>query len=345
MCHFIQMGKEAPNSFAIFRLPHAQKPLMVIGNISEKIIDYALLEENAIVISPFNCGQKAFSIPFNKLEEIDEKKIPSFHFSQNKYTALGEEHYIETVEKGIEKLHANKLSKVVLANTKTIKNSRFEPMLYFKKLEEKYPTAFIYFISSPQTGTWFGASPEPLVRTENNQLQTVAMAGTLAQTPQAIWSNKEREEQAMVCQYLEDKLSAAALPFKKNGPFNYAAGALTHLRTEYFCEGIPSNNSMAKFIEEINPTPAVAGIPKEEAIQFIEKEEGFKRNLYAGFIGIKQYNEAQLFVNIRCMEWQRETLTLFAGAGITKDSNPQREWEETKNKMITMEALINLHND
>ncbi len=339
------MEKEAANSFAIFRLPYAPKPLMVIGNISENLHNFHSIEDNAFLVSPFNSGNKVFTIPFDKVEEFDQNKLPPFCFSHKQYDNLGQLNYIQLLEKGITKLQQNSLKKVVLANTKTIEINRFEPIQYYKNLEAKYPGAFVYVVSSPETGTWFGASPEPLIRAENNKMQTVSMAGTLARTTHADWSEKEREEQEFVSNYLEQKLAAAKLPFQKNGPFNYIAGKLTHLRTEYTCESIPDRESMAKFIEEINPTPAVAGIPKAESIAFIENEEGFKRNLYAGFIGLKMKENLHLFVNIRCMEWQNKKLTLFAGAGITAQSVPQKEWEETQNKMKTMEDIINLHND
>jgi len=83
-------------------------------------------------------------------------------------------------------------------------------------------------------------------------------------------------------------------------------------------------------------------LPKQEAIQFIEKEEGLKREFYAGLIGpILNNNEIHLYVNLRCLSFDKTQIRQFAGGGITSESDPVKEWEETKNKMaLTRKKLV-----
>ena len=93
-------------------------------------------------------------------------------------------------------------------------------------------------------------------------------------------------------------------------------------------------------LNQLNPTPAVAGLPKAIAIKEIAKLENFNRSYYTGFLGIASSSILELFVNLRCMELNPKTATLYAGAGITKDSIPELEWAETRKKMMSIEKYL-----
>jgi isochorismate synthase len=88
-----------------------------------------------------------------------------------------------------------------------------------------------------------------------------------------------------------------------------------------------------------HPTSAVGGMPLEEAMQFIHQTESYKRSLYAGYLGpqnLKNDGECNFYVNIRCLRWHQTYIELFAGAGITASSYPEKEFQETENKMATL---------
>ena len=93
----------------------------------------------------------------------------------------------------------------------------------------------------------------------------------------------------------------------------------------------------------------MAGLPKEIALNQIQKLENFKRSNYAGFIGVHTNENAYLYVNLRCMEWHFNEATLYAGAGITGSSLPEAEWIETRRKMSSLEQFLQsnptLHSD
>lgn len=121
-------------------------------------------------------------------------------------------------------------------------------------------------------------------------------------------------------------------------------------------------NSLEKIILALHPTPAVCGLPKEKARRFILKEEGYNREYYTGFLGelnksqVTQRSrnrrnvenlayravkkETSLFVNLRCMKIEGHKAVLFIGGGITKDSVPEDEWQETVNKSQTMKKVL-----
>jgi isochorismate synthase len=120
--------------------------------------------------------------------------------------------------------------------------------------------------------------------------------------------------------------------------------------------------NMKKLILALHPTPAVCGLPKAPAKKFILENENYNREFYTGFLGElnlkktlqrsgnrkNRENQAYtsitktsaLFVNLRCMKLEVSKAVLFVGGGITKDSDPVAEWEETSNKAQTMKRVL-----
>lgn len=94
-------------------------------------------------------------------------------------------------------------------------------------------------------------------------------------------------------------------------------------------------------LKNLHPTPAVCGIPKADTYQFICNEEGYDRQYYSGIIGrLNPASDTQLYVNLRCMRIDKHTATLFAGSGILTSSTAESEWEETCEKMKTMQTIL-----
>ncbi len=91
----------------------------------------------------------------------------------------------------------------------------------------------------------------------------------------------------------------------------------------------------------MHPTPAVCGIPLDSAKQFIKQTEGYDRKYYTGFLGPCNVNgKTNLFVNLRCAELFANNINLYIGGGITKDSIPEKEWEETELKSKTLLSVL-----
>jgi isochorismate synthase len=91
----------------------------------------------------------------------------------------------------------------------------------------------------------------------------------------------------------------------------------------------------------LHPTSAVCGVPKAPSLDFIDKVEGYDRSFYSGFLGPAQVGgDTHLFVNLRTVRFKDGKATFFAGAGITEDSVPAREWEETELKCDTLLKVI-----
>ena len=89
------------------------------------------------------------------------------------------------------------------------------------------------------------------------------------------------------------------------------------------------------------PAGTVSGAPKISAIEILSRLEKVKRRFYAGAVGYLQPSgDLDFCIGIRCALKQDSTWTLQAGGGIVYDSTPDREWEETNEKLGALKEII-----
>lgn len=194
---------------------------------------------------------------------------------------------------------------------------------------------------------WTGATPERLLKAEQNKFYSVALAGTRKYegTTDVNWPNKEKEEQQFVTEYILDNLKNVASEIVVSSPYTAKAGNLLHIKTDI--EGVLNEKStLREVVSVLHPTPAVCGLPKVTAKDFIIRNEGYDRQYYTGYLGElnKDFTgddgETDLYVNLRCMQIKDGSAIIYSGCGITKDSVPEKEYTETVNKSMTMKKLI-----
>jgi isochorismate synthase EntC len=88
----------------------------------------------------------------------------------------------------------------------------------------------------------------------------------------------------------------------------------------------------------LHPTPAVAGRPRDAAIEWIVGHEGFDRGRYAGAVGwVDATGNGQWAVSVRCAEVDGRRARVFAGNGIVAGSDPGTELTETQ---VKLQALL-----
>ena len=98
---------------------------------------------------------------------------------------------------------------------------------------------------------------------------------------------------------------------------------------------------MTRTLSLLHPTPAVCGLPRDNALATIRLAEPDARSFYAGFSGpLFLHGETRLYVSLRCMELIGDRASLYAGGGIMPESTVETEWEETRRKMATMRSLF-----
>lgn len=256
--------------------------------------------------------------------------------------------FTQQVEAIQSKIKAGVISKAVLSRIKVEEGVEGINLVgLFNTLCQSYSNAFVYILQMPTVGCWIGASPEPLVLIENNQAKTTSIAGTQVLGNRAIsdivWQPKEINEQAIVTGYIDDVLSKfGATNVVKAGPASYQAGNLVHLKTQFTFNSAAVRPVLGQFVDALQPTPSVCGLPKANAMDVVLSVEQHNREYYSGFLGpINIGGRTSLFVNLRCMKVLPHGFAFFVGAGITEGSIPEHEWEETSHKMMTLLSVVN----
>jgi isochorismate synthase len=352
--------------FASFRLPLESEIISLVQHHSapEKLKSLNDIDKKTgFVIAPFHETEQLgtyFLEPdcvyfSNEIEDIylkklsENKKFKTLQRNINheiKSTCPAE--FIGNVNSAVKAMFSGKYHKVVLSKIRVEKlKKNFSAPDFFLKLCSKYPHAFVYIVQLPNVGCWMGATPEPLLVIENEQVKTVSLAGTQITTGADIdsyhWSPKEIEEQGIVTNFIENLLHSLEIEnIVKVGPENYQAANLIHLKTAFEFPVTELRNRFSEFLKALHPTPSVGGLPKNAARNFILENEKHDREYYTGFLGpVNINNKSAVFVNLRCLQLLDNQFVLYSGAGITSSSIAQKEWEETDNKMMTMMNVMN----
>ena len=375
--HYLHVMAEALQkgfALAMWRLPNANEKQVLICEEPVTVEPETPFEEfeKGFVIAPFLPGSKkiflkadgywsstlnepelspSFSQKFSSHNNV-EKEIDASTFRwhiQDQHISVSHQPYQHVVEKAIRFIESGKAEKIVPSRTQYIE-TKIELLQSFDALCAKYPSAMVSLISTPATGTWLGATPELLVAVENDQFfKTVALAGTKPYLPgtdlkSVAWTQKEIEEQALVERYIIQCLKKIRLrEYEEFGPKTIVAGNLLHLKSEFTVDMKATNFPQlgSVMLQLLHPTSAVCGMPLSASLDFLNKEEGYNRGLYSGYLGpVKLKDQTQLFVNLRCLQVHKNGIQLYAGAGVTADSDPQKEYEETEMKMSTLLKVI-----
>ena len=275
-------------------------------------------------------GEEISGIPAGILEE-NEIELPDAISTKERHGR-----YVGEI---ISSLKDDENKKVVAARALRL-NKGVDPDILFDRITETYPDAFVFFISTKEFGNWIGASPELLIERNGNDWMSMALAGTRPKNTGGDWDFKNRKEQEIVADYIKSLFILNGLEINEIKEDTFIAGPVEHIRTLFKARGIPKNGPL-NFISELSPTPALCGFPKKEAIQTITKWEGESRKLYGGLVGLYENPESfRLYVNLRSAVLNPSEILMYAGGGITKDSHPEVEWEETERKLGTLLNII-----
>jgi isochorismate synthase len=336
--------------FVFYRKPQEENVFAIFQNdnllytdveLSQKGFVFAAFDdkEKTIIFPSHRCKTYQFSyISKQKSIAKSKKRYP------NKEKSLKEQH-IQLVQKGIDAVRKGTFSKVVLSRKEDIIFPEESIKMIFKRLLDHYPEAFVYVWFHPVIGLWMGASPEILLKVTDGRFKTMALAGTQSfrGDMNVIWNKKEKQEQQFVTDYILSDLDKDQLIVSK--PFTLKAGSLLHICTEIHGE-ISDKNNIKNLVKRLQPTPAICGLPREESKAFILQYENYDRSFYTGFLGELdpgQNQNTSLFVNLRCMQIDlkaKDKAVLYIGGGITIDSDPVKEWEETVVKSEIMKKVL-----
>ena len=260
------------------------------------------------------------------------------------------EDYREAVARARSRIRGGALRKVVLARTVGVDAGwSLDPRRLAHRLRAVDPEAYTFVVplrdgeAGPRR-SFVGASPELLLSRHGSDVRSNPLAGSAprsgdpdedrANAEALAGSAKDREEHAIVVEAVADTLRplCAQLTFDPE-PVLRETPNIWHLSTRFHGVLREPAPSALDLVAELHPTPAVAGAPREAALDTISDVEPFDRDRYAGPVGwMDARGDGEWAIALRCAELRGDRAILYAGAGIVAGSDPDEEVDETERK-------------
>lgn len=336
-----QLNAQLP--FVVYRKPKEEEVNAIFQNDSglNRVTDFS---KSGFVFASFDTENAPILLKEDKrlkFQFSDSEPIPSFR-NNSTNSGMGYDDYIDLLEKAVNDIDSGKFQKVVLSRVMEVEN-RTSPIKLLQRTLSTYKNAFCYLWYHPKVGMWLGATPEILLQSQSRVFTTMSLAGTMKyeRVSKPVWGNKELNEQVLVTDYILNALEGKVSNIVKSDKETVRAGELLHLRTRI--TGDLKEGGLHDTIKALHPTPAICGFPKKAALNFILNNEGYKREFYGGYLGelnLGTEKSATLYVNLRCMQKVADKMKIYVGGGVTEDSAPEKEWQETVNKTGTMLRVL-----
>ena len=352
---------ERGSSFALWRIPGEARIHLRVQTEGEPRLLYDVKELNlrgGFIIAPFCVSDRHPIVVIDKTRATvipiqADGASPSFRpvEGERPFPVSDEwdyRRYAACFHKFLDALTSGEQEKLVLSRQKeTVRPAGVSIGEAFRRAVERYIYSYVYLCHTPATGTWMGSTPEILLAGRHGAWQTVALAGTQRLDHGRVpteWDAKNRREQQLVADYIHAQLRTLGIGARTVGPYPARAGELSHLKTEFHFS-LPDERRIGEVLDLLHPTPAVCGLPKEKAYDFILRHEGYDRAYYSGFVGLLDpEGETSLYVNLRCVHIQPSKFTFYAGGGLLVSSSLDEEWRETGDKMGTMGRTVSIDN-
>ena len=243
-------------------------------------------------------------------------------------------------------LEQGSVRKVVLARSERFSatDGSFDAVDTAFRMREQQKGCTVFFVRRRGGQAFVGATPEELIRRTGNDVATMSLAGTrrredsenadAALGEELLASHKDRHEQQLVTQAIMEALFPVVEELVLSRVPEIAKLAdVQHLRTRLVGR-LREDVSVFELADRLHPSPAVGGLPRVEALEWIEENEGLDRGWYAGPIGwVRPGGDGLLVIAIRSVLVDSEEATAFVGCGLVENSDPHSEWEESQAKL------------
>ncbi len=258
------------------------------------------------------------------------------------------ERLVNKVLSGIEQ---QEFKKVVLARKTSLKlNDNLSAAQLLKASYGHNHHSFHFLLCLDSKISFMGSTPERLYFRQGSELQTEALAGTIGRGENAAqdlelanWLSKDSKN-LNENQYVVDDIVERLQPHSESVSVEEEAHLVRLRKVQHLKRCIRSELKTGingiQLLSALQPTAAVAGLPRKEAIDFITEHEPFARGWYAGSMGYFSQHKAEFCVAIRSALVLDKEVQLFAGAGIVPGSVAEHEWQELDKKMSTLLSLI-----
>ncbi|MFJ5362548.1 isochorismate synthase MenF [Pectobacterium sp. CHL-2024] len=255
--------------------------------------------------------------------------------------------WIDLLQRALHDINTGLMEKVVLARATTLTLTQpLQATTFMAASRAANHHCFHFMLAHDARHAFLGSSPERLYRRRGSELETEALAGTVASdarkaTELADWlmnDTKNQCENMLVVDDICQRLQQSALSLDVMPPEIVRLRKVQHLRRTIHATLHTASDSAC--LNALQPTAAVAGLPRQEARRFIAEHEPFERGWYAGSAGYLSRQQSEFSVALRSAEVRDHVLTLYAGAGIVAGSDPEQEWQELENKAAGLRSLL-----
>ena len=254
------------------------------------------------------------------------------------------------VSTAVDRIQSGKLDKVVLARDFTGHSDQdIEPRTILKKLAAEYPSTWNFSVAG-----LVGATPELLLRLSRKMVTSRVLAGTISKTgnderdlalaASLARSSKDLEEHLYAVQSVADALEPFCTSTNvPDAPYVLHLANVMHLATDVtgaIAEKLAHVDAFT-ILEQLHPSAAVCGTPREQAGQLITEIESMSRGRYAGPVGwIDAAGDGELGIALRCGQIDGDSIRIFAGCGIVASSDPDKELAESVAKLVPMRSAL-----
>lgn len=332
------------NGFAIYKLPNAKKAVTIEGKVEKIRYLKEIKEQQGYLIAPFDTNRHEILLIKSDVVTIQPLNTNlSITNTDKEYSIISKSMYEPTFNIFHEAVTNGSFHKLVLSRYIELCVGLRDPKQIFHIACACYPNQMVTLFCTEKSGMWIIATPEILLTsTAKGMYKTMALAGTKSAYCHNKWSKKNCQEQKIVSDYVKYAIAPFAGSMKITEPYSTLAGGVQHLRTdfEFTCK---KEVNIGEILSALHPTPAICGLPKDEALEFIYKYEGYDREYYSGFSGpLKIEESSDLFVTLRCAKIEGQHATFYAGGGILNESKLVSEEYETYMKIETMKKVFNV---
>lgn len=260
------------------------------------------------------------------------------------------------IDQALDAITQREFEKVVLARKTTLTLDRpVAPAQLLKASRANNRHSFHFLMALDAKHCFVGSTPERLFLRQGEALHTEALAGTIGrgQSPSednqlARWlleDSKNRYENSLVVDDIVSRLRDCCQSMTvAQTPELIRLRQVQHLKRGIDAR-LKASVDNADLLESLQPTAAIAGLPRDKALSFIQDHEPFARGWYSGSVGFLSRERTEFCVAIRSALIMGDDLHLFAGAGIVPGSTADSEWQELDRKTSTLCSLLQASDD
>ncbi|CDG18270.1 isochorismate synthase (isochorismate hydroxymutase 2), menaquinone biosynthesis [Xenorhabdus doucetiae] len=253
------------------------------------------------------------------------------------------------LEHALNAISQNKIEKVVIARkTELTLNSPLHTAQLMAASRSVNHGCYHFMLAFSAEHAFLASTPERLYYRNQLQFYTEALAGTVANAEDdqqaaelgqwLLEDEKNQHENLIVVDDICQRLRGGVVSVDVAPPDVIRLRKVQHLRRPI--RGVLNHVCDSDCLRRLQPTAAVAGLPREAARQFLANHEPFKRDWYAGSAGYLGLEQSEFAVSLRCACIHDKVLALYAGAGIVAGSDPAQEWLEIENKAAGLRTLL-----